>query len=72
MCRRFVFLAPWNLELDVENDFEDTMPIWVELPFFSPILEKYCKPMIHKLGPLLHFAQGDKASCFPHNRACIL
>lgn len=72
MYRHFVFSAPWTLELDIEHDFENTIPIWVELPFRFPILEKNRVPMIKNLHPLLHLAQGEEASFFLHNRACIL
>lgn len=60
----FVIKHPQNLQ--------DKLPIWVELPYRSLILKSNKRKLINKLGPILHFAQGDKFSSYLHDWACIL
>lgn len=72
MYKRFVFIAEWKPEFDIRKDFDKFIPIWMEIPYRALVLKDNRRDLMLRMGPLLHFAQGEDVTSYPHDRACIL
>ncbi|CAM6084773.1 unnamed protein product [Calypogeia fissa] len=72
MENRFVYTFRWEPHFDVRLETYTLLPVWIEIPFRSIILEKCRKLVAGALGKILYYVQGDEISSFPHDRACIL
>ncbi|CAM6125770.1 unnamed protein product [Calypogeia fissa] len=72
MDQKFVYTFRWESHFDVRLETYTMLPVWIELPFRSIILEKCRKQVAGALGKVLYYVQGDELSSFPHDRACIL
>lgn len=69
--RRFVYTKVWDPTFDVTAEQRE-IPVWIEVPFRSLILEKYRRGMIEGIGDILVYLKGETLSEYPHDRACIL
>lgn len=69
--RRFVYTKVWDPNFDVTAEQRE-IPVWIEIPFRSLVLEKYRKGMVEELGDILVYLKGETLSEYPHDRACIL
>ncbi|CAM6100298.1 unnamed protein product [Calypogeia fissa] len=72
MENRFTYTFRWESHFDVRLETNTLLPVWIELPFRSMILEKCRKRVSGALGKVFYYIHGDKISSFPHDRACIL
>jgi hypothetical protein len=68
----FVYTFEWTSEFDVRIERYTQLPVWIELPFRTLILEKIRQLIAESLGEILYYIQGDELSSYPHDRACIL
>jgi hypothetical protein len=48
------------------------LPVWIELPFCTLILEKSRQLIAESLGEILYYIQRNELSSYPHDQACIL
>ncbi|CAM6098150.1 unnamed protein product [Calypogeia fissa] len=72
MDHRFVYTFKWEAHFDVRLETYTTLPVWIELPFRSLLLENCRQQVAGALGKVLYYVQGNEYSTFPHDRACIL
>jgi hypothetical protein len=70
--RKFMYVFAWDPDFDVSTGKYSKLPVWVEIPYRSLILEPYRMQLAKALGPVLLYLQGKEHSTFPHDRACIL
>jgi hypothetical protein len=70
--RKFMYVFAWDPDFDVSTGKYSKLPVWVEIPYRSLILEPYRMQLAKALGPVLLYLQGEEHSTFPHDRACIL
>ncbi|CAM6087485.1 unnamed protein product [Calypogeia fissa] len=57
---------------DVRLETYTQLPVWIEIPFRSLLLENCRQQVAGALGKVLYYVQGDDFNTFPHDRACIL
>jgi hypothetical protein len=72
LLEEYVYTFPWYLGYSVQTAFLVEVPIWVEFRDRDVIYEPSRHKLIRQLGKIIHFHQGDGASTFPHDRACIM
>ncbi|CAM6093891.1 unnamed protein product [Calypogeia fissa] len=72
MVHRFVYTFKWEAHFDVRLETYTTLPVWIEIPFCSLLLENCRQQVAGALGKVLYYVQGDEYSSYPHDRACIL
>lgn len=48
------------------------LPIWVEFPFWSIVLESAKFKLAHSLGEILLYVKGSERSSYSNDKACIL
>lgn len=72
MDRSFVYTFPWELGFDVRVESFTMLPVWIEIPYRSLILEGCKHRLVASLGQVLYFVKGNERSKYPHNRFCIL
>jgi hypothetical protein len=72
MNRRPMHSFPWTPSFNIDTQFINEIPIWIELPFRDLILEPSRRRLIAELGPLLHYEHGRIHSEYPNDKALIL
>jgi hypothetical protein len=70
--RKFLYVFEWEPDFDVSTGQYSKLPVWVEIPYRSLILEPYRMRLATALGQVLLYLQGREHSSYPHDRACIL
>jgi hypothetical protein len=72
MDGHFVYTFEWTPDFDVRTESYTKLPVWIELPFCTLILEKSMIQIAETLGEILYYIQGEELSLYPHDRVCIL
>jgi hypothetical protein len=62
MDGRFVYTFEWTPDFDVRTKSYTQLPVWIELPFRTLILEKSRHLIAESLGEILYYIQEDKLS----------
>jgi hypothetical protein len=65
--RKFLYVFAWEPDFDVSTGKYLKLPVWVEIPYRSLILEPYRMHLAQALGPVLLYLQGEEHRSFPHN-----
>lgn len=69
--RKFLYTIPWVPNFDVSTGNYYMLPVWVEFPFRSIVLESTKFKMAHSRGEILLYVRGEEHSTYPNNKACI-
>jgi hypothetical protein len=56
--RKFMYVFAWKPDFDVSTGKYSKLPVWVEIPYRSLILEPYRMKLATALGPVLPYLQG--------------
>lgn len=70
--RKFLYTFPWVSNFDVTTGNFYMLPVWIELPFRSIVLESARFKMAWCLGEILLYVRGNDHSSYPNDKACIL
>jgi hypothetical protein len=60
--RKFMYVFAWDPNFDVSTGKYSKLPVWVEIPYRSLILEPYRMQLAKALGPVLLYLQGEEHS----------
>jgi hypothetical protein len=72
MGRRPMHSYAWHTGFNLDTEFIEEAPVWIELPLRNQILEPHRRKLIAELGHLIYYQAGQEHTEYPNDRACIL